>query len=74
MDRQVFEAELLKDAEEMDRKGFPAQIALLQKSYDFFKEAGFSEKQIKEIMALTPQQLHLLARGKKSKKRGSRGS
>lgn len=64
MAAQVFEARLLKDVEEMDRKGHPAQIALLKESYDFFKEAGLSEAEIKEIMALTPQQLKKLAQAR----------
>lgn len=61
MAAQVFAALLLESAEEMDRECTPAQIALLQESYDFFKEAGLSEKEIEEVMALTPQRLHKLA-------------
>jgi len=61
MAAQVFEAELLKDAEEMDGKGHPVQIVLLKESYDFFKEAALSDAEITEIMTLTTQQLQMLA-------------
>lgn len=61
MAAQVFEMLLLENAEEIDRQCSPARIALLQESYDFFKEAGLSEKEIGEVMALTSEQLHMLA-------------
>ena len=61
MAARVFEALLLESAEEMDREGHPGQIALLKESYDFFKEAGLSEKEIGEVMALTREQLHITA-------------
>lgn len=61
MAAQAFEALLLESAEEMDRECSPARIALLKESYDFFKEAGLSEKEIEEIMALTREQLDMLA-------------
>jgi hypothetical protein len=63
MSRQVFDALLLEDAEEIDRKCHRTQIALLKESYEFFKEAGLSEAEIKEVMALTPQQIKMLAKG-----------
>lgn len=73
MAARVFEALLLESAEEMDREGHPGQIALLKESYDFFKEAGLSEKEIGEVMALTREQLHMLAE-LRAKMDGSQGS
>lgn len=66
---RTFVAQLLEDAEELDRKGHPAQIALLKESYDYFKEIGVSEKEVAEMMALTPQQLNLLSGPPGKKKR-----
>lgn len=73
MAAQVFEMLLLESAEEMDREGHPAQIALLKESFVFFKEAGLSDSEIEEIMALTPRQRYLLARPD-AKRNGGLGS
>lgn len=54
-------AQMMVDAAEAtDRKLTPGRIALLKKSYAFFREAGLSDEEIKETMALTGHEMRLI--------------
>lgn len=60
-----FAAQLLEDAEERDKKNYPAQIALLKESFDFFNKAGLPEAEIRQVMALTAEQVRRMRRRKR---------
>ena len=51
---------LLDAAEQTDRKLGPERIAQLKKSYNFFKETGLSDDQIKTAMALKTHEMRLI--------------
>ena len=62
MSENVFEQMLIDSAEAVDRKMGPGRVALLKQSYEFFKEAGLSDNEIKEVMALTAHEMRLILR------------
>ncbi|MBX9726421.1 MAG: hypothetical protein K2X09_04070 [Rickettsiales bacterium] len=55
-----FDQLLLDAAEQKDRKLDPTRIAQLKEGYDFFKESGLSDEQIKIAMALTGHEMRLI--------------
>lgn len=55
-----FDIMMLEAAEKVDRELGPGRIKLLRQSFDYFKEAGHTDEQIKEMMALTAHEMRLI--------------
>ena len=59
MDDKLAEA-FIETAEKIDRQLGAGRVAMLKQSYEFFISKGFSDEEIKSLMALTSHEMRLI--------------